>query len=188
MKIAENVIPLIEKALGFELYEWQKAYLLNEPVNIPKERAAGKTVAYIIKLLLTNKEPINIKHDAHRYKDHPSSHYTHWFRSEMKNIDDKLTSVGLITCSVKAEKNPSRAIHIGVEMDTDKLQLKLRAIAKHAEALADELECIDNDWRCDDCGSYNFSTLFSDDLAAYQACSECGKKVESDELPTKVSE
>lgn len=38
----------------------------------------------------------------------------------------------------------SKELSISVDMDTDKLQLKLRAIAKHAEQLADELDAIDN--------------------------------------------
>ncbi|WP_167395914.1 hypothetical protein [Lysinibacillus parviboronicapiens] len=36
-----------------------------------------------------------------------------------------------------------RGITIGLEID-DKSKLKLRAIAKHAEALADELDAIDS--------------------------------------------
>lgn len=105
MKINENTIPIIEKALDFKLYDWQRAYLLGEPHKIPHERATGKTTAYIVKLLLTNKEPIDIKRDAPKYKDHKCSHYTYWFRNEMKYIDDKLTDVGLNTCSVKLKQS-----------------------------------------------------------------------------------
>lgn len=71
-------------------------------------------------------------------------------------------------------------------MNTDKLQLKLRAIEKHAGALADELEAIDNDWKCDYCGSYSYSTMYTSDEAIYMTCAECGKRVESDELPTQL--
>lgn len=42
-------------------------------------------------------------------------------------------------------KKDSKALSIQVDMDTDKMQLKLRAIAKHVSALADELDNIDND-------------------------------------------
>lgn len=38
-----------------------------------------------------------------------------------------------------------KPLSISVDMNTDKLQLKLRAIAKHVEALADELDAIDNE-------------------------------------------
>lgn len=36
-----------------------------------------------------------------------------------------------------------KGITVSVDMDTDKMQLKLRAIAKHVGALADELDAID---------------------------------------------
>lgn len=42
-------------------------------------------------------------------------------------------------------KKELKGITVSVDMDTDKMQLKLRAIAKHVSALADELDNIDND-------------------------------------------
>lgn len=42
-------------------------------------------------------------------------------------------------------KKESKTLSIQVDMDTDKMQLKLRAIAKHVSALADELDSIDNE-------------------------------------------
>lgn len=44
---------------------------------------------------------------------------------------------------VTPKKEP-KGITVSVDMDTDKMQLKLRAIAKHTEALADELDVIDS--------------------------------------------
>lgn len=41
-------------------------------------------------------------------------------------------------------KKVPKGITVSVDMDTDKMQLKLRAIAKHVGALADELDAIDN--------------------------------------------
>lgn len=43
----------------------------------------------------------------------------------------------------KEESNKRKPLSIEVDVDTDKMQLKLRAIAKHAGALADELDVID---------------------------------------------
>ena len=37
-----------------------------------------------------------------------------------------------------------KPLSISVDVNTDKMLMKLRAIAKHAEALADELEKIDS--------------------------------------------
>lgn len=77
-----------------------------------------------------------------------------------------------------------RTLSIEVEGDTTKLQQQLRAIAKHVGALADELDAIDNNWQCDYCGSYRHSALYTEDGAIYMACAQCGKRIESDELPT----
>lgn len=172
MKITEELIPLIEKALGFKLYEWQRAYLLEKPYSEPLERATGRTTVYVIKLLLTNREPINIKFDAMKYKDHRGEHYTDFFRNFMGEIDAKLTAVGLPTRTVKPKQ--SRGVTIEVGVDTDKLQLKLRAIAKHVGALADELYRIDNAWQCD-CGSTEYVTTFGDGFLTDNQCMGCGK-------------
>ena len=44
----------------------------------------------------------------------------------------------------REESNKRKPLSIEVDMNTDKLQLKLRAIAKHVGALADELDAIDS--------------------------------------------
>ena len=56
--IDEKLIPKIEKAFGFPLYDWQKKYLLGKGREFPKERASGKTFAYILNLLLSDGEQI----------------------------------------------------------------------------------------------------------------------------------
>ncbi|MFD4492980.1 hypothetical protein [Lysinibacillus fusiformis] len=48
----------------------------------------------------------------------------------------------------KKPKTSARNLSIEVLMNTDKMQLKLRAIAKHVSALADELDNIDKDIEC----------------------------------------
>lgn len=78
-----------------------------------------------------------------------------------------------------------RGITIELGFD-DKSKMKLRAIAKHVGALADELDAIDNNWQCDYCGSYRHSALYTEDGAIYMACAQCGKRIESDELPTRL--
>jgi len=187
MKTTESMIPLIEKALGFKLYDWQRAYLLGESYAEPTERRSGRTTVYVIKLLLTNREPINIKFDAMKYKDHRGVHYTDFFRKFMREIDEKLTDVGLTTRSVKPKQN--RGITIEVAVDIDKLQLKLRAIARHTEALADELDRIDNSEPCDRCGCIETETH---SLCSYETtyetkyCSECGLKISEAELPNRL--
>lgn len=42
----------INKALGFELYDWQVAYIRGDSDYMPTGRAKGKTVAFILRQLL----------------------------------------------------------------------------------------------------------------------------------------
>lgn len=59
--------------------------------------------------------------------------------------------------------NNQKAINIEVDMNTNNLSAKLRAIAKHAEALANELEAIDAA-KCPNCGgTLDITTLYSGD-------------------------
>ncbi|MED3803999.1 hypothetical protein P4562_18920 [Lysinibacillus xylanilyticus] len=79
-------------------------------------------------------------------------------------------------------------ITIGLEFDS-KSKLKLRAIAKHAGALADELDAIDNTWMCD-CGSLDYSdhTYPSGSLVT-RVCDKCKESYiipNDNELPTQL--
>lgn len=190
MKITNETIPLIEKALGFTLYNWQRAYLLGEPHTIPTERATGRTTAYIVKLLLTNREPINIKFEAMKYKDHQGVLYTHFFRNFMREIDEKLTTVGLPTCSVKPQCEHKQVLAtMGIDLDTKRFELKLRAIAKHCEALANELEAIDHTWQCE-CGCTEYvdeGFINSEVIYTKRICNNCGAAyVIDDDLSTRL--
>ncbi|WP_421924842.1 hypothetical protein [Lysinibacillus capsici] len=73
---------------------------------------------------------------------------------------------------------------ITIELGFDnKSKLKLRAIAKHVSALADELDAIDNAWTCSECGHGTKVTRYHDDTRDYTQCEACGALVD-DELPT----
>lgn len=61
---------------------------------------------------------------------------------------------------------------MGIDLDTDVFQQKLRAISKHAEALADELEYIDKA-KCEECGGLmNITNLYADNNVV-QEIKEC---------------
>ena len=81
-----------------------------------------------------------------------------------------------------------RGITIGLEFD-DKSKLKLRAIAKHVGALADELDAIDDMQPCKRCGSFKYSVakIYDGDelYSHYIECHDCGIKYH-DELPTRL--
>lgn len=61
---------------------------------------------------------------------------------------------------------------IGLSFDK-KSQQRLRAIAKHASALADELEQIDNAIECPHCGSTDTTVIFKDDKPYHIKCNVC---------------
>lgn len=107
--ITQEMIPKIEKAFGFSLYDWQKDYLLEKDSDIPWEqlikRGNGKTFAYCVKLLLSDGEPIN-KRELFKYIDdcteylisriHNSSHYN-WFANYCLDINNILVKAGFKT-------------------------------------------------------------------------------------------
>ncbi|QDP99434.1 hypothetical protein FOH38_02060 [Lysinibacillus fusiformis] len=78
---------------------------------------------------------------------------------------------------------------MGIDLDSKQFELKLRAIAKHAGALADELDAIDNAWQCD-CGSLDYSdhTYPSGSLVT-RVCDKCKESYiipNDNELPTQL--
>lgn len=69
-----------------------------------------------------------------------------------------------------------KSLEVTINANTTSLSAKLRAIAKHSEALAKELEAIDN--TCDDCGGpitkreeyFNYKLINT-----YSECERCQK-------------
>ena len=70
------------------------------------------------------------------------------------------------------KQKAKQSLSISVDMDTNKLQLKLSAIAKHTEALARELEAIDNAWQCE-CGASDYTDFNSDSQVVERTCDKC---------------
>jgi Zn ribbon nucleic-acid-binding protein len=85
----------------------------------------------------------------------------------------------------KQSSKRKSAITIDLNFD-DKSKLKLRAIAKHVGALADELDAIDNAWQCD-CGSTEFVDFYSDSKVIRRECEKCSEQyaMNDKEAPTQ---
>lgn len=75
-------------------------------------------------------------------------------------------------------------VTVTVDANMNKLKLRLRAIAKHAEALANELDAIEN--ACE-CGSIDYTTIYQDDKPYIKVCDKCGERyfVDEDEVDEK---
>ena len=73
-------------------------------------------------------------------------------------------------------------LSIGIGTNTNQLQRKLRAIAKHAEALADELKAIDES-ECPECGGTEIecATFYKEEEVHYEQCTclTCGAPIVS---------
>ena len=61
MQITKEMIPLIEKALNIKLYEGQKKYLMDNGSYWYGGRGTGKTLAYYIKLALSDGKPLDMR-------------------------------------------------------------------------------------------------------------------------------
>ncbi|MFF5993700.1 hypothetical protein AAGS61_02945 [Lysinibacillus sp. KU-BSD001] len=85
--------------------------------------------------------------------------------------------------NIKYPSNPKLKSTIAIDLGLDdKTKLKLRAIAQHTEALADELDAIDNAWKCE-CGSIHYEDsilkeCFSEEVTSHKReCQECNKVI-----------
>ena len=71
---ADRLIKHIEQALGFELYEWQRLYIITGIWQPPEGRLHGRTTAYILRLLLDQSKPLLLYEfsqvAAHADKEH----------------------------------------------------------------------------------------------------------------------
>ena len=95
--IAPEMIPKIEEAFGFPLYDWQKDYILGKIRHRLGGRHTGRTFAYCVKLLLSDGDPINVG-DLRKYIDEVhGSNYPRWFTEYCMEINEKLVTAGFET-------------------------------------------------------------------------------------------
>ena len=80
---ADRLIKHIEQALGFELYEWQRLYIITGIWQPPEGRLHGRTTAYILRLLLDQSKPLL------------PMQYVGWFRHEIRSIYEQLRAAGV---------------------------------------------------------------------------------------------
>ena len=92
---ADRLIKHIEQALGFELYEWQRLYIITGIWQPPEGRLHGRTTAYILRLLLDQSKPLLLYEFSQvaAYADNPfmgrqyqpvPMQYVGWFRHEIR--------------------------------------------------------------------------------------------------------
>lgn len=98
--ISPYLLEQVEKALDIRLYDWQKAYILDKYYDTAAaaRRASGKTLAYIIKKLLTPMPFAIGKKELEHYSDGSGKRYNVYFKKWALEINEKLTAAGIKTC------------------------------------------------------------------------------------------
>ncbi|WP_124066233.1 hypothetical protein [Clostridium sp. E02] len=98
MKVIDLLdIQKIENAFGFSLYDWQKDYLLGKRNIRMGGRNNGNTLAYCLKLLLSDGESIK-RRDLYKYRDERhGTHYDSWFAHYLWDINKILVAAGFET-------------------------------------------------------------------------------------------
>jgi len=102
LKITEEVIPHIEKAMGLKLYENQVNHLLGKSWSATGRRN-GKTLSHCIKLALSEGEPLNMKkpYEFSDYGDGSRRYAYYFYKNEFMRIRDKLKYYGFAVRNIR---------------------------------------------------------------------------------------
>lgn len=121
MAIDAEILCKAERALGIKLYEWQRAYLTDEPIKISISimgRVQGHTTAYILKLLLEDTEAAALDLTSRRaiaevmdwwsfstyHNRYSNIGYADWFKRMLVDIKRCLHDAGIATRRVAESK------------------------------------------------------------------------------------
>lgn len=110
MEIKETILPFIEQALEIKLYDDQKHYLLDSVWFGPRRRG-GKTLAYCIKLALTEEELYLGEPEAFADTDSRDPHLSkmyarHIFLREFLTVHKKLKDYGFKVATLVEKTQP----------------------------------------------------------------------------------
>jgi hypothetical protein len=114
-QMSKELIHRIEETLEISFYDWQRKYLLNEPMlldMVMTGRRTGKTLVFIVKQLFEHSEPLLLRNKTEvlnvadwwcceTIKDRAlAHHYLDWYRHELKEVYKKLNEAGIKTREV----------------------------------------------------------------------------------------
>lgn len=95
----------INKALGFELYQWQIDYIRGDSDYIPSGRCNGKTLAFVLRQLLNyeKQRPVIARYDEFYEnfvcdREDPPSYVKDWYIRFVYDVAYKLHQSGIETC------------------------------------------------------------------------------------------
>lgn len=110
-KLNEQQIHDLEKVLGFELYDYQKAILTSGKWDIPRTtRRSGHTFTFMLKQLLLEDKisftPRSFISDYYKLPYQTSAlKYEHWYRRELQDLAKKLNDNGIATAKIIDEES-----------------------------------------------------------------------------------
>lgn len=93
-----DFIKQVEKALGFKLYDWQKAYILDKGLLPVGGRKNGKTLAVMLKCMMPDLPDMKWKRDDIQYFTDgtvKTRRYDMWYENEFKKLYFKLKDAGV---------------------------------------------------------------------------------------------
>lgn len=107
LKIDIHVLGRVEKALGIKLYDEQIAYILHDGPYWFGGRRTGKTLAYCVKLALSEGAPLNASEpwnisDPDCGAPENKYNYARWFRRFFLDIWHSLKDAGLPVREINA--------------------------------------------------------------------------------------
>jgi len=108
MIINNQLLDKVEEILHIKLFENQRKYLLGEGDYWYGGRGSGKTLAYCIKLALSEGEPLDIRKpnqfcdNDYGYRDN-KNRYSEWFRSMFLDLWHSLKDAGFDVREIKFE-------------------------------------------------------------------------------------
>lgn len=94
-----RILKKVEKAIGFKLRDWQKKYIIGKSDYMPNGRCNGKTTACIIRMCLSEGEPLNLSrryyNDILQYaeEDCVTRARQDFFRHEARKMYDTLKTI-----------------------------------------------------------------------------------------------
>lgn len=108
-QLTEQQVDQVEKALGFKLYDFQRAILTNAEYIYPSHRRSGRTLSRMLQQLLLQDTimftPRSFLSDnRHVPYDISTLKYEHWYRRELAELAEKLKSQGVPTAKIINEE------------------------------------------------------------------------------------
>ena len=101
---SEKYFSKINKALGIELRDWQKAYIRGDSDLLLGGRGSGKTLAFVLRQLLNYEVRVPFSEECSKFyvgfscdRNEPSNYMHDWYIQFVYNVARRLDDAGIET-------------------------------------------------------------------------------------------